>query len=1164
MKRVVAAFMAVVLSAAVAQAENLGKIMPMGDSITYGVGSENTAGYRELLYTLLKNRGDTFTFVGPHSGYATETLTQAGSQYHAGISGIAITNFNNCATATSQRSGLHENLKNWIGPGKETPDAILLMIGTNDIDQNFEPENAPKRLDAFISSIYDYCPNVKLFLATIVPMKNARNPNVIACNAAFPQLVAEHRAKGHDVRLVPMYDALDTATDFADTLHPNRSGYQKMAQTWDTALHAHRYAADLLISSNGSSLDYSVGWDFTVTKPIIVKALGQFDPNKNPTDNQVALYRRAGEKIIEVTVKADAVTAANGTRTARYAPVQDILLTNGNYVIFSQQNGVNYLDNDNAASFGEGIVWNKGVAISGKNATLPDSAPTTKWQIENPNQNRYFGPTFQYELAPPLMAEVLSPASGASFSSEDMVAASVKVTQGTAPYTVQFYLRDATGATKTIGSAQTGDGPTFSTEFNVPKVGTYQVYATVEDSSDPKATAVTDFRTFIISYQHAIDIEKTTGGNIHFNVGWRFEVNEPIWVTELGQFDGDGNVQSNVVALYKNRGDMIIKTSIPTNAQTELSGYYKSRYMPIERVFLSRGTYEILSMQNGKNFISTAEKDKVQTGSAITWLIGIAQGSDFEDDEKTILRELPASTANLLKNYDNNNNACYFGPTFKYEKATREEGFSFEITSPANDATVGSSPFVNLSVQNVLGAYVVDVYVSSDNETFVKATCTTNDSNVCSVKINALTVGKHYFYVTLTDSFSTVHSATNSFNVVPVGQHPLELTGWNHDLILGADEEVTGGYTKAFSGWTFYEYGYPGSQHGLAASAAPTNRTFTSAYKSSTYNQTVAFTFQPYTENNVLFVSTVNEEQTLTLTHPTQFYALQFLLTTRTANWFARLNFSDGSSVDTPTYEDVDWISGGTPDIGLSNYGLRKTADGQFYTTYIWMADRHFSLPEQYRKKTLTSITFKVVGGTSHELCVLAVSGYGLEPADDVPLHAFDLISADPGYGPANNFVLGWDFTVLTPITITELGQYSFNNGALGNSVALYKIGGAKLQQVHLAAGSTLEKNGNEWVRYQKIPNLHLEPGDYRIASTQTNNQFRAQNGTITGTSGVGIKWIRGIAEWSKEKLGLPEDGGDSGRWSIKNAEVADCYKGPTFKYFLGRIWPKSTFLFFR
>ncbi len=1156
MKRVVAAFMAVVLSAAVAQAENLGKIMPMGDSITYGVGSESTAGYRELLYTLLKNRGDTFTFVGPHSGYATETLTQAGSQYHAGISGIAITNFNNCATAYSNRSGLHENLKNWIGPGKETPDVILLMIGTNDIDQNFEPENAPKRLNAFITSIYDYCPNVKLFLATIVPMKNERNPNVIACNAAFPQLVAEHRAKGHDVRLVPMYDALDTTTDFADTLHPNLSGYTKMAQTWDAALHAHRYAAELLISSNGSGMDYSVGWDFTVTKPIIVKALGQFDPNKNPTDNQVALYRRAGEKIVEVTVKADAVTAANGTRNARYAPVQDILLTNGNYVVFSQQNGVNYLDNDNAASFGEGIVWNKGVAISGKNATLPDSAPTTKWQIENSDQNRYFGPTFQYELAPPLMAEVLSPASGGSYPSESTATASVKVTEGTAPYTVQFYLKDATGTTRAIGNAQTGDGPTFSTEFTVGDVGTYQVYATVEDSSTPKETTVTDFRTFVASYQHAVDIEKVSGGNSGFNVGWRFEVNEHIWVTELGIFDHDNNIKSNVVALYRNRDDMIARTSIPTDAQTEVSGDYKSRYAPIKRVFLSKGTYEILSMQNGKGFILGNDLSKMHTGSAITWLAGIGQGVDFKDGVPV---ELPSSTANLTKSYDRNDAVCYFGPTFKYERAVPTD-IDFGSISPVEGGTTDSSPTITFGVTNAVGPYELKLFVSDDNETFTEVACVTNEAETCSVEIGPFAQGMYSYYATLTDVFSSVRSATNTFHVAPVGQHTLELTGWNQDMIVGVDEEAPG-YSRAFSGWSFYEYGYPGSKHGLPSSAAATNRMFESTYSAANFKQPVTFMFQPYTQKNALFVSEVDSEATLTLVKPTRFLALQFLLTSRTATWHARLNFSDGSSVDTPTYADTDWINYGTPDVGLKNYGLLKTSGG-FYESYIWMADRRFELPARCREKTLTSITFRVVGGEHHELCLLAVSGYGLGLDNDEPINDFEMTAAASG-GSANQFVLGYDFRTLVPITITAIGQYSFNNGALGNSVALYKVGGAKLKQVHLSDGSTLKPIGNFQARYRKIPHLTLEPGDYRIASTQTNNSFRCGSGTVTGIMGPGIQWLQGTAEWSNKNLELPEDGGTR-TWSINNKTDANYYRGPTFKYFLGRVAMDGTIILCR
>ena len=58
-----------------AQAEDLGDVMPMGDSIT--LGSNIIGGYRDPLHTLLNNRGDTFTFVGSLTGSATTVLTES-------------------------------------------------------------------------------------------------------------------------------------------------------------------------------------------------------------------------------------------------------------------------------------------------------------------------------------------------------------------------------------------------------------------------------------------------------------------------------------------------------------------------------------------------------------------------------------------------------------------------------------------------------------------------------------------------------------------------------------------------------------------------------------------------------------------------------------------------------------------------------------------------------------------------------------------------------------------------------------------------------------------------------------------------------------------------------------------------------------------------------
>ena len=40
------------------------RVMPLGDSITNGTGSNDTAGYRGFLWTLLKNAGYNVDFVG--------------------------------------------------------------------------------------------------------------------------------------------------------------------------------------------------------------------------------------------------------------------------------------------------------------------------------------------------------------------------------------------------------------------------------------------------------------------------------------------------------------------------------------------------------------------------------------------------------------------------------------------------------------------------------------------------------------------------------------------------------------------------------------------------------------------------------------------------------------------------------------------------------------------------------------------------------------------------------------------------------------------------------------------------------------------------------------------------------------------------------------------
>jgi len=120
--------------------------------------------------------------------------------------------------------------------GTASPDKILLMIGSNDINLGYDMPNAPARLSTLITHIYGYRPNVKLFVASIIPMVG-HEPDVQAFNATIPGIVASHQALGRNVVYVPMYETMNINTDLADGLHPNALGYQHMAQAWDTALH---------------------------------------------------------------------------------------------------------------------------------------------------------------------------------------------------------------------------------------------------------------------------------------------------------------------------------------------------------------------------------------------------------------------------------------------------------------------------------------------------------------------------------------------------------------------------------------------------------------------------------------------------------------------------------------------------------------------------------------------------------------------------------------------------------------------------------------------------------------------------------------------------------------------------------------------------------------
>ena len=239
----VAALAVLALLAAPAGATvNLGNVMPLGDSITQGTVA---GGYRDPLYTRLTNAGYTFKFVGSTNINPTAQLTTNNQAFHEGHSGFVIQSKDPTDTGSgSGRSGLQDNINNWLGAGGVDPQYILLMIGTNDVDLNYFPATQGSRLSNLISSISNKTsglkPNAHLIVAQISPIVDpTEDARVQTYNAMVAGVVGQHQALGENVTMVDMHTPLlPTATYMGDNLHPNQTGYNKMADVRLTGIQA--------------------------------------------------------------------------------------------------------------------------------------------------------------------------------------------------------------------------------------------------------------------------------------------------------------------------------------------------------------------------------------------------------------------------------------------------------------------------------------------------------------------------------------------------------------------------------------------------------------------------------------------------------------------------------------------------------------------------------------------------------------------------------------------------------------------------------------------------------------------------------------------------------------------------------------------------------------
>ncbi len=221
------------------------KVMPMGDSITkgnwaLGLPPDNEmVAYRWDLSNWLQNNLYWFDFIGSeHNGTG---IDPGFDDAHAGFGGISDGQlYTLLATGVNQAPNPDETVT--PGPYLQSypTEIILLHIGTNYMD------TSPNDVENILNQIDAFSKNVTVILARIID-RVPNDPDVQTFNNNVELLVNNRIAQGDKIIMVDMEDGAGinytndttfpyTSGDMYDQLHPNPSGYNKMADNWFTTL----------------------------------------------------------------------------------------------------------------------------------------------------------------------------------------------------------------------------------------------------------------------------------------------------------------------------------------------------------------------------------------------------------------------------------------------------------------------------------------------------------------------------------------------------------------------------------------------------------------------------------------------------------------------------------------------------------------------------------------------------------------------------------------------------------------------------------------------------------------------------------------------------------------------------------------------------------------
>ena len=215
-------------------------IMPIGDSITFGLGEDG--GYRKYLDYALKTKDIAFDMVGPEgSNSASFNYNGQSCQYdgnHAGYSGYTIKQ--QYPIPSWGENGLLEKLQSKDAVKQAQPDIVLLIIGTNDMTANRNLSDCEQDLHALIDYLLGNMPEDGVVFMGSIPEFTAYGGNAqrVGNYNNTVQKVAE--SYGENVQFADVHGCLNGMADMSsDNLHPSGAGYEKMGKFWAEVIAEH-------------------------------------------------------------------------------------------------------------------------------------------------------------------------------------------------------------------------------------------------------------------------------------------------------------------------------------------------------------------------------------------------------------------------------------------------------------------------------------------------------------------------------------------------------------------------------------------------------------------------------------------------------------------------------------------------------------------------------------------------------------------------------------------------------------------------------------------------------------------------------------------------------------------------------------------------------------